>query len=231
MGVSAVTSARPSDLAAVYARLRARYGHAGWWPGDTPFEVCVGAILTQRTSWRNVEKALDVLRARGLLSYDGLRALPPHRLAPLIRAAGFFKVKSRRLAAFVVFLGREYRGDVRAMRGEDPLVLRAKLLSVAGIGPETADAIALYAAEQPLFVVDAYTRRVFARLGHLRGDEGYLGVQRFFHERLPRDPALFNDYHAQIVRLAKEACRTLPRCGDCPLDDVCAKKGLPSRRD
>ena len=218
------------DLETVYRRLHARYGHARWWPGETPFEVCVGAILTQRTSWRNAEKALDALRAKGRLSYEGLRSLPPHRLAPIIRPAGFFKVKARRLAAFVAFLGRAYGGDVRSMRAEEPLVLRAKLLSVDGVGPETADAIALYAAEQPLFVVDAYTRRVFARLGHLRGDEDYLGVQRYFHDRLPRDPALFNDYHAQIVTLAKEACRPRPRCGACPLDDVCAKNGVHPRR-
>jgi endonuclease-3 related protein len=230
MSVTAVTVPEARTLQTVYRRLRERYGPAGWWPGETPFEVCVGAILIQRTSWRNAEKALAALRRRGRLSYDGLRTLRPSRLALLIRSSGFFKVKARRLAAFVAFLGREFGGDVEAMRRDAPDVLRAKLLAVFGIGPETADSIALYAAEQPLFVVDAYTRRVFSRLGLLRGDEDYGLIQRFFHERLPRDPALYNDYHAQIVRLAKEACRTRPRCGECPLEDVCPRHGLVARR-
>jgi len=230
MSVTAVTVSDARTLQTIYGRLLERYGHACWWPGETPFEVCVGAILIQRTSWRNVEKALAVLRRRGRLSYEGLRTLAPSRLALLIRSSGFFQVKARRLAAFVAFLGREYGGAVEAMRREDPEALRAKLLAVDGIGPETADSIALYAAEQPLFVVDAYTRRVFSRLGLLRGDEDYERTQRFFHERLPRDPALYNDYHAQIVRLAKEACRTRPRCGECPLDDLCPKHGLVARR-
>jgi endonuclease III related protein len=230
MSVAAVTVLEARTLQTVYRRLRERYGPAGWWPGETPFEVCVGAILIQRTSWRNVEKALAALRRRGRLSHEGLRTLPPSQLAPFIRSSGFFKVKARRLAAFVAFLGREFGGDVEAMRRESPDALRAKLLAVDGIGPETADSIALYAAEQPLFVVDAYTRRVFSRLGLLRGDEDYELIQRLFHEGLPRDPALYNDYHAQIVRLAKEACRTRPRCGECPLEDLCPRHGLVARR-
>ena len=129
-------------------------------------------------------------------------------------------MKAQRLRAFLDFLGREYGGRVEAMAGEDPWELRGKLLAVNGIGPETADAIALYAAGRPLFVVDAYTRRVFSRLGFLRGDEGYGEVQRFFMEHLPAEVALFQDYHAQIVRLAKDVCRPVPRCDECVLDDV-----------
>ena len=156
---------RALDLREVYRRLRARRGPAGWWPAQTPFEVCLGAILVQNTAWPNVEKALAVLRAHGLVSYESLQDMPPSALAPLIRPSGCFNVKARRVRAFLDFLGREYEGRVERMAAADPWTLRAQLLAVPGIGPETADSIALYAAGRPLFVVDAYTRRVFARLG------------------------------------------------------------------
>jgi len=132
-----------APLLGIYRRLREARGHAGWWPGETPFEVCLGAILTQNTSWSNVDKALGVLRRRGRLSYESLRTCRPTRIAPLIRSSGYFNVKARRLAAFLRFLGREYGGKVEAMAAEKPDVLRAKLLSVIGIGRETADSIAL----------------------------------------------------------------------------------------
>ena len=183
--------------------------------------MCVGAILVQNTAWANVERALDRLRRRRLLSFRALHRLPASRLAPLVRSSGTFRVKARRLRAFLDFLAAEYRGRVEAMRWEEPSLLRRKLLAVPGIGPETADSIALYAAGHAVFVVDAYTRRVFARLGLLRGDESYAEVQRFFEDRLPRDAGLYNDYHAQIVRLGKDVCRTRPRCPECPLADLC----------
>lgn len=217
------------ELMRIYARLRAARGHAGWWPGETPFEVCLGAILTQNTSWSNVDKALGVLRRRGRLSYEALRRCGPARIAPMIRSSGTFNVKARRVAAFLAFLGREYGGRVQAMAAEDPAALREKLLAVNGIGRETADSIALYAAGLPLFVVDAYTRRIFTRLGILTGDEDYDEVQRLFMDRLPRDPALYNDYHAQIVLHAKDVCRTVPRCGVCVLRDICARRGVAAR--
>jgi endonuclease-3 related protein len=204
------------SLPRIYQRLVARFGPAGWWPGETPFEICLGAILTQNTSWGNAEKALGMLRAHGQLSYSRLRSLPVSRLAVLIRSSGTFNLKARRIAAFLSFLSSE--------SGE----LRGKLLAVHGIGRETADSIALYAAGQPLFVVDGYTRRVFTRLGLLRGDEAYDDIQRIFMDRLPADASLFNDYHAQIVRLAKDVCRPRPRCGECPLDDLCPKLGVPA---
>ena len=213
-------------LLRVYRRLRHRYGHAGWWPGESSFEVCVGAILVQNTAWVNVERTLASLRRRGLLSFEALHRRPPSRLAPLLRSSGTFRVKARRLRAFLDFLGAEYGGRVEGMRAESPAALRRKLLAVPGIGPETADSIALYAAGKPLFVVDAYTRRVFSRLGLLRGDLSYAEVQQFFEERLPRDADLYNDYHAQLVRLGQEACRSRPRCAECPLDDLCPKRGL-----
>jgi len=258
-------------LLRVYRRLRARYGHAGWWPGESSFEVCVGAILVQNTAWANVERTLASLRQRGLLSFAPLHRHPPSRLAPLLRSSGTFRVKARRLRAFLDFLESEYGGQVEAMAAEDPARLREKLLAVAGIGPETADSIALYAAGHPVFVVDAYARRVFSRLGLLpgqvpagrarptssgsrgdgsrgdgsrgdgargdgaRGDgargarpEAYDQVQHFLMGHLPRDAALYNDYHAQLVRLGQEACRPRPRCVECPLDDLCPKRGALS---
>lgn len=205
----------------VYERLRTRFGHAAWWPGRTAFEVCVGAILVQNTAWSNVEKALASLRGARRLSYRGLRDLEPARIAPLIRSAGSFNVKARRLAAFVAFLGSEYGGRVAAMAADGAGTLRLKLLTVHGIGPETADSIVLYAARLPLFVIDAYTRRVCSRLGLLAGDEPYDEAQRFFMDRLPRDVDLWADFHAQLVKLAKETCRPRPRCEQCPLLDLC----------
>jgi len=224
--MGAVSSPTSRDLRRIYRRLRRRFGDAGWWPGETPFEVCVGAILTQNTSWSNVEKALSRLRRRGLLSFARLAALPPSRLAPLIRSSGYYNVKARRVRAFLDFLEAQYRGRVEEMAGEPAAALRARLLAVPGIGRETADSIVLYAAGLPLFVVDAYTRRVFSRLGLLRGDEPYDEVQRFFMEKLRPDARLYNDYHAQIVLLGKDVCRPRPRCDRCPLDDLCPKRGV-----
>ena len=213
-------------LLAAYQRLRRVHGHGGWWPGATSFEVCLGAILTQNTAWANVEKALAELRRHGLLSFERLAALSAEQIAPLIRSAGYFNVKARRLKAFLDFLGREYGGQVEAMRGEEPDQLRRELLAVHGIGRETADAIALYAVGQPLFVVDAYTRRIAARLGWIRGNEDYDDIQSWFMARLPRDVALFNDYHAQIVLLGNRVCRPRPRCPACPLRSICPRRGV-----
>jgi len=216
----------PTSLGEVYGRLVRHRGHAGWWPAQSAFEVCLGAILVQNTAWTNVEKALEVLRSRRLLSYDALRQMPASEIAPLIRSSGCFNVKARRLRAFLDFLGREYGGRVRAMEAEEPRVLRAKLLAVPGIGPETADSIALYAAGQRLFVIDAYTRRVFARLGAVAGDEPYDVLQRIFMDALPSEARLYNDFHAQIVLLAKDVCTRRPTCAVCPLEDVCPRVGV-----
>jgi endonuclease-3 related protein len=216
----------PIDVREVYGHLLRRHGHAGWWPAQGAFEVCVGAILVQNTAWTNVARALDVLRSRGLLSYDAFGDLPAAEIAPLIRSSGCFNVKARRLRAFLDFLGGEYGGRVEAMASEEPRTLRAKLLAVPGIGRETADSIALYAAGRALFVIDAYTRRVFSRLGVVRGDEPYDVLQRVFMDALPPDAALYNDYHAQIVVLAKETCRARPICAACPLAELCPRVGL-----
>jgi endonuclease III related protein len=218
-----------STLPDVYARLRNRFGHAGWWPAETPFEVALGAILVQNTSWTNVERVLVGLRGRGLLSHRALFPLAEPELADLFRASGTFNVKARRVRAFLDFLQGAYGGVIERMAAADPSALRTALLAVPGIGPETADCIVLYAAGHPSFVVDAYTRRVFGRLGVLRGGETYEEVQRVFTARLPEDVALWGDFHGQIVRLAKDACRTRPLCAACPLDDVCARAGVLPR--
>ncbi len=213
-------------LLRIYRTLLRAYGHAGWWPARTAFEVCLGAILAQNTAWVNVERTLEGLRQRRLLSFDALDRLSVARLAPLLRSSGTYRVKARRLRAFLDFLGREYRGRVGLFESQEPGVLRAQLLGVTGIGPETADVITLYAARFPSFVVDSYTRRVFERLGELRGGESYADVQELFHRQLPRDSGLYGDYHAQIVRLAKQACRRRPLCGVCPIEASCAKRGV-----
>jgi endonuclease-3 related protein len=215
-----------AELRRVYERLLRRFGHAGWWPGETALEICLGAILVQNTSWKNVERALSGLRRRGLVSHERLAAIPPSRLAPLVRSSGYFRVKARRVRAFLDFLGAEYGGRVEAMRKDGPKHLREKLLRVVGIGPETADSIILYAVGYPVFVVDAYTRRIFSRLGWIGGDEPYDVIQALFTRRLPADPALYNDFHAQIVSLGKDVCRKVPRCSECPLDELCPKRGL-----
>jgi len=213
-------------LRAIYRRLRRAYGPAGWWPARSGFEVCLGAILTQNTAWTNVERTLMDLRRRGLLSFAALRRRSASDLAPLLRSSGTYRVKARRVRAFLDFLDRDYGGRVALFSRQEPEVLRRQLLAVPGIGPETADAIALYAGGHPFFVVDAYTRRIFQRVGLLRGGESYAQVQALFHSLLPKDSDLFGDYHAQIVRLAKDTCRRRPSCDRCPIEALCARRGV-----
>ncbi|HRZ86508.1 MAG TPA: endonuclease III domain-containing protein [bacterium] len=201
----------------IYGLMKKAHGHQGWWPGDTPLEIAVGAILTQNTAWTNVEKAIRCLKAAHALSLARLRAIPPARLAALIRASGYYTVKADRLKEFIAFVDARFGGSFDRMFSCDPAELRGLLLGVKGIGPETADSILLYAGGKPVFVVDAYTKRIFGRLGFLGGDEPYDEIQRFFTERLPVDTALYNDYHAQIVMLGKSVCRPKPRCDACPL--------------
>lgn len=216
-------------LLAVHRRLARHYGPLGWWPAESAFEVCVGAILTQNTAWRNAEAALAVLRDRRLLEPPALGRLGARRLALLLRPAGTYNVKARRLLAFVAFLDREFGGRAEAMAAEQPERLRTRLLSVPGIGAETADAIALYAAGHASFVVDAYTQRILRRLGLLRGDESAETVRELLMEQLPRDARLYNEYHAQLVALAKDHCRVRPRCGGCPLARLCPRIGVTVR--
>ncbi len=204
-----------------YDRLAARYGPRRWWPGDGPFEVIVGAILTQRTAWANVEKALVNLKRAGALSPSATRALSDDELAELIRPSGFYRSKARKLRAFLDLLDESFGGDLGRMLVAPGRELRPALLATYGIGPETADAILLYAARQPVFVIDAYTRRTFSRLGIRPERDTYDGWQRLFEESLPREAALFGEYHALIVGHAKDVCRAEPQCDRCALTEVC----------
>ncbi len=202
----------------LYDALLRRFGPQGWWPARSTFEVVVGAILTQSTAWANVERAIVALRRAGALQLSVLHRLPPGRLATLVRASGFYRVKAGRLRAFLRHLAHRHAGRLGRFLRQPAPALRAELSSIPGIGPETADSILLYAAGRPVFVVDAYTRRIFARHRIVPADVGYAELQALFMESLPRDPALFNEYHALLVRVAKEYCRaSVARCAECPL--------------
>lgn len=192
----------------------------GWWPGDGPFDVLVGAILTQRMNWRTVEVAVERLKGAGVSDVASLLELPLERLEGLIRSTGTYRQKARRLRALCELASDGGRRTLEEFLARPAGTLRSELLSVKGIGPETADSIVLYAAGHPVFVVDAYTRRVLFRLGVETGD-GYDDVARWFTSAIPEDPGLYNNYHALIVRLGTEHCRTRPRCAGCPLLDVC----------
>ncbi len=204
-------------LLKVYDRLYKTYGPQHWWPGDTPFEVIVGAILTQNTNWGNVEKAIANLKAEGILSPEGLRDVNHNHLALLIKPSGYFNIKAGRLKHFINHLYKRHSGSLKKLFSLELNELRHDLLSVKGIGPETADSILLYAGGYPTFVVDAYTVRIFHRLGLLPEDVTYHEVQEIFMDSLPEDVKLFNEYHALIVRLGKESCKPKPRCEGCSL--------------
>jgi endonuclease-3 related protein len=202
---------------AFYKVLYNVYGPQRWWPARTPLEVIVGAILTQNTAWSNVEKAIKNLKKENSLRCGKLKRMRASRLAGLIRPAGYYNVQAKRLKNFISFLYSDYGGSIGRLAAEDDVRLRAALLGVNGIGPETCDSIMLYALGKPVFVVDAYTKRVFSRHGLVKKDDTYHDVQRRFTGNLPRDPKLYNEYHALIVRLAKEHCRVKPLCSSCPI--------------
>jgi len=212
--------APPASFNAVFERLLAAHGPQLWWPAETRFEVMIGAILTQNTAWTNVERALARLAGRCALEPDQLLALPEVELADAIRPAGYFNVKARRLLAFcAAFVDAGGHAVLDAM---DTPTLRERLLAIHGIGPETADDILLYAFGRPVFVVDAYTRRLFTRLGLLAGHEGYEAIRASFEHALGSDVPVLNEYHALIVRHAKDVCRArAPRCAACCLADCC----------
>ncbi len=212
------------ELRAVFDLLLGRYGRQGWWPGESPFEVMIGAILTQNTAWSNVERAINNLKQAGALSLQGLLELPMERLAELIRPSGYFNVKAARLQNFCIFL-RDSGGEA-ALREMESDTLRTLLLEVKGVGPETADDMLLYAFERPVFVIDAYTRRLFTRLGMASGEEGYEQLRHGFEAVLGEDVDLYNEYHALIVRHAKEACSTKPNCSTCCLEVCCMRYGI-----
>ena len=204
----------------IYRKLYKAYGPRNWWPGETSFEVMVGAILTQNTSWRNVEKAIQRLKEDGMLNPEGIHRLKKTELAPLIRSSGYYRIKADRLKSFIDFLFEEYGGDIKRMKRERLATLREKLLGVKGIGPETADSILLYGLEKPIFVVDAYTKRILSRHGLISEKASYEEVQKLFMEHLPPDEKLFNEYHALFVHLGKTLCKKKPQCSICPLKTI-----------
>ncbi len=208
-------------LSEIYHKLFQAFGPQDWWPGDTPFEIAVGAILTQNTNWGNVEKAIGNLKRQSALSAKVIHEMPAKKLAALIRPAGYFNVKAKRLKSFIGFLMNGYRGSMKRMKDEDLNPLREKLLQVNGIGPETADSMLLYALEKPVFVIDAYTKRVLSRHGIIGHEEPYNEFQDLFHSALKRDVELFNEYHALFVKVGKTYCkRKRPLCDQCPLKEV-----------
>lgn len=211
------------QLMAMYRALFKAYGPQHWWPGDTPFEVMVGAVLTQNTAWVNVEKAIKNLKRERLLSLARLREVAPRRLARLIRPSGYFNIKAERLTHLMAFLAGRYKGILSRMLRDDPGELRKGLLLVKGIGPETADAIMLFAAGMPVFVVDTYTKRIFSRHGFISEEARYDDVQQLFMGNLPGDADLFNEYHALLVMVGKLHCKkSAPHCNGCPLEPFLA---------
>jgi len=214
--------AAAGKLREVFRRLRGAYGPQRWWPAETPFEVIVGAILTQAAAWTNVERAIGRLKAEGMLSPGAIREAPRDRLADVIRSAGYFNAKAAKLQAVCRHLGERYGDSLERLFDRDVAALRAELLGLYGVGEETADSIILYAAGKPSFVIDAYTRRILARVGVRPREESYAAHQALFMERLPPSAPLFNEYHALLVRHGKEACvKSRPRCAGCCLADVC----------
>jgi endonuclease III related protein len=209
----------PAPLPAIYSKLLQAFGPQKWWPAQTRFEVIIGAILTQNTNWGNVEKALDNLKRANCLSAKKLKEISFRELASLIRPAGYFNIKARRLKNFISFLFKEYDGQLDKMKRENDRLLREKLLAVNGIGPETADSILLYAFDKPFFVIDAYTKRVLYRHGITGEKSDYPTMQKLFMDALPHDAAMFNEFHALIVRLGKDSCRPRPLCERCTLRD------------
>ena len=212
-----------SDLLVIYKRLFSAYGEQHWWPGLDPFEIIIGAILTQQVAWKNVEKALAALKTADLLSPETLLHAPLDEVAALIRPTIYYNAKAKKLRSFLVFLQERYHGDLSNLLSLRVPALREELLSVHGIGEETADSIILYAAEKPSFVIDAYTRRIMQRLGLISGMETYAALRALFMENIPRDVKLYNEYHALFVRHGKDRCRSrAPLCSGCPLSDMCA---------
>ena len=207
-------------LTEIYQLLFDAFGPQHWWPGETPFEVVTGAILTQNTSWANVEKAITNLKSAEYLSPEGLYYIDLPQLAELIRPAGYYNIKAARLKNFVNWLFEDHDGELENLQGVDTDRLRRELLAIKGIGRETADSILLYALGRPIFVVDAYTARIAVRHGLTEPDADYEQLRELFESNLPQDVQLFNEYHALLVRLGKYFCKPKARCSDCPLEKL-----------
>ncbi|MBL7130113.1 MAG: endonuclease III domain-containing protein [Candidatus Omnitrophica bacterium] len=207
-------------LKEIYQRLYKTFGPQHWWPADTPFEVIIGAILTQNTAWVNVTKAVANLKQNNLFVPRAMKKISLRTLAGMVRSTGYYNQKAKKIKNFIKFLFDNYQGDLKRMFSQDLLLLRTQLLTVNGIGQESADSILLYAGNQPIFVVDAYTRRIFSRHNLIEPDASYYAIQNYFMDNLENDVRLFNEYHALLVCLGKEICKPKPDCCHCPLRDI-----------
>jgi endonuclease-3 related protein len=222
-----VDAKRMSHLLTAYKRLYDAFGPQHWWPGESPFEIMVGAVLVQNTAWRNVERAIRNLHDAGVMTPHALYALPAEELAELIHPAGYYQVKARRLRNLLKFVVEDYGGSLEQMLSMDLATLREQLLGIHGIGPETADAIVLYAGNLPTFVVDTYTHRILARHGWIGYDAGYHEIKELCESSLPKDAGLYNEYHALLVRVGKDYCRrAAPKCERCPLAEMLPPSGI-----
>ena len=202
----------------IYQAMRSWFGHRNWWPGETPFEICVGAILTQNTSWKNVVKAIQNLKDVSALDPFAIYEMPLDKLAEHIRSAGYYNVKARRLHNLVRYIVEDHSGDLNSLITLDIGRLRKELLAVNGVGKETADSIILYVVKKPIFVIDAYTKRILERHNFVDGKVDYDTMQELFHDNLPVDTELYNDFHAQFVAVGHNFCKRTPRCDGCPLE-------------
>ena len=209
-----------AELKKIYRILKKQQGARNWWPAETKFEILVGAVLTQNTAWTNVEKAIHALKEGNLLSPQKIVACKPQRLANCIRSSGYFNVKAKRLRALCEWYVKH--GEYKQIKKWPTDKLRQELLAVHGVGPETADDIVLYAFKRPVFVIDAYTKRIFSRLGLTQADQDYESMRSFFEKNLEADVQLFGEFHAHIVEHGKNICRVKPRCEECALNNLCA---------
>jgi endonuclease-3 related protein len=207
-------------LKQIYYTLYNTFGPQHWWPGETKLEIIIGAILTQNTNWKNVEKAISNLKINKLLTLPALQRISSQKLAQLIRPSGYFNIKAQRLKEFLKFIYTEYHGSLSEMSKQNTMLLRKQLLDVKGVGPETADSILLYAFNKPIFVVDAYTKRIFSRHKIIKEKSTYIEIQELFMKNMSRNDKIFNEYHALIVKLGKDYCKKTPRCNTCPLQNL-----------
>jgi len=208
------------DLLKIYQCLYRHYGNRNWWPADSPFEVIIGAILTQNVSWPNAKKAINNLKSKNLLDAQRLNKSDATEIAPLIISSRYYNMKAQKIKNFLDFFFEDYNGDLISMSNDEMIPLRKKLLKIKGLGEETVDSILLYACGKPIFVVDAYTKRIFSRYGFVDENARYRDVQSFFMDNLPEDIELYNDFHAQVVHLGNLICKRQPECDKCPIKKI-----------
>lgn len=207
-------------LTEIYEKMFSHFGPQKWWPGESNLEIIVGTILTQNTSWTNVEKAISNLKKENILSVEKLKSISEEKLAELIKSSGYFNLKAKRLKNFIHFIFAEYEGNLEKMALEEKSTLREKLLSIKGVGPETADSILLYALEKQIFVIDQYTYRILSRHFLISEESSYEEMQEMMMKYLPENTQYYNEYHAQIVMIGKNFCKKKPNCEKCPLNGV-----------